>query len=97
MNASKNFYDVVVPNVLNRIDQFLNIINDDIFPKRVNAEKNQTFTDDFDYRKLANQVRMFSSLLSILFSENILCSGNYNKCRTRLSEQCSLRLSFIYP
>ncbi|CAG9537572.1 unnamed protein product [Cercopithifilaria johnstoni] len=55
-DTSKNFYDVVLPNVLNRIDQFLNIINDDIFPKRANAERKEPFTIDFDYRKLANQV-----------------------------------------
>lgn len=58
MDISKNFYDVIVPNVLNRIDQFLNIINNSVFPNQANAEK-QLFTVDFDYRKSANQVRMF--------------------------------------
>uniref|UniRef100_A0A8R1TZJ7 C2H2-type domain-containing protein n=1 Tax=Onchocerca volvulus TaxID=6282 RepID=A0A8R1TZJ7_ONCVO len=56
LDTSKDFHDIVVPNALNRIDQFLNIVNDDVFLKQVNAEKIQLLTVDFDYRRSANQV-----------------------------------------
>uniref|UniRef100_A0A0R3R504 U1-type domain-containing protein n=1 Tax=Brugia timori TaxID=42155 RepID=A0A0R3R504_9BILA len=56
LDTSENFYDVVVPNGLNRIEKFLSVINDDVFLKRINAEKAKPFTVDFNYRKLANQI-----------------------------------------
>ncbi|KAM3722842.1 tRNA dimethylallyltransferase [Dirofilaria immitis] len=63
LDTSKNFHNIIVPNALNRVDQFLNSVNDDVFLKQADVEKNQLFTVDFDYRKLANQVRFIIVIL----------------------------------
>uniref|UniRef100_A0A915Q1S8 U1-type domain-containing protein n=1 Tax=Setaria digitata TaxID=48799 RepID=A0A915Q1S8_9BILA len=56
-DTSEDFHDVVVPNALNRIDQFLNAVSSDVFLSQSSAEESERlFTIDFTYRRLANQI-----------------------------------------